>query len=90
MSRWFVEMPLLEAAEEVICYARTLACRAAATARSSDAGPVHINFPFREPLIPFGHAVPPVGREGPYVSVAQSPRQPDPADLNQTTGDSYT
>ncbi|OGO50507.1 MAG: 2-succinyl-5-enolpyruvyl-6-hydroxy-3-cyclohexene-1-carboxylic-acid synthase [Chloroflexi bacterium RBG_16_68_14] len=87
--KWFVEMLLPEASPEALRYARTVACRAAATARADAAGPVHVNFPFREPLIPAGQGLPP-GRDGafsltdegaPYVSVAQAPRRPDPADL---------
>ena len=86
--RWFVEMMLPEASEEAVRYARSVACRAAATARFDTAGPVHINFPFREPLIPVGEA-PPAGGDGmtaadgraPYVGVGQAPRRPDPAGL---------
>ncbi len=51
-AKWWVEMPLPEATEEAARYARLVASRAAATAREAPAGPVHINFPFREPLIP--------------------------------------
>lgn len=79
--KWFVEMPLPDTAEEVLRYARTIACRAVATARSDGAGPVHVNFPFREPLIPRGHGLPLVDRDGPSVSVTCSPRRPDPADM---------
>src|SRR5262245_61203823 len=50
--KWFVELPLPDASEETLRYVRTIACRATATARAEDAGPVHINLPFREPLIP--------------------------------------
>ncbi len=87
--KWFEEMMLPEASEQAIRYARTVACRAAATARSDAAGPVHINFPFREPLIPAddipppGHdiAVPAADDRVPYVSVEQAPRRPDPTSL---------
>jgi 2-succinyl-5-enolpyruvyl-6-hydroxy-3-cyclohexene-1-carboxylate synthase len=61
--KWFVEMMLPEASEEAVRYARTIACRAAATARADAAGPVHINFPFREPLIPLSQARPPVSHD---------------------------
>lgn len=50
--KWFVEMALPEKSDEIIRYARTVCGRAAATALQSPAGPVHLNFPFREPLIP--------------------------------------
>jgi 2-succinyl-5-enolpyruvyl-6-hydroxy-3-cyclohexene-1-carboxylate synthase len=44
---WFVEMALPEATPDALRYARTIACRAVLTH-----GIVHINFPFREPLVP--------------------------------------
>jgi 2-succinyl-5-enolpyruvyl-6-hydroxy-3-cyclohexene-1-carboxylate synthase len=75
--KWFVEMPLPDASEEGIRYARTIACRAAATARADGAGPVHINFPFREPLIPTGQYVLPAGYVGSSVHIARTPRRPD-------------
>ncbi len=50
--KWFVEMPLPEKTEQMLRYTRTVCGRAAATALSAPAGPVHLNFPFREPLIP--------------------------------------
>jgi 2-succinyl-5-enolpyruvyl-6-hydroxy-3-cyclohexene-1-carboxylate synthase len=58
--KWFVEMALPERSADAVRYARTIACRAIATARSDAAGPVHVNFPFREPLIPAspgGHSI---------------------------------
>jgi 2-succinyl-5-enolpyruvyl-6-hydroxy-3-cyclohexene-1-carboxylate synthase len=50
--KWFVEMAPPEKTDDMIRYARTVCARAAATALSYPAGPVHLNFPFREPLIP--------------------------------------
>ncbi|WP_313799400.1 2-succinyl-5-enolpyruvyl-6-hydroxy-3-cyclohexene-1-carboxylic-acid synthase [Cytobacillus sp.] len=50
--KWFVEMAPPEDSTEIIRYARTVCARAASTALRSPAGPVHLNFPFREPLIP--------------------------------------
>jgi len=50
--KWFVEVALPDASPSMLRYSRTLASRAAATAQSNPAGPVHLNFPFREPLVP--------------------------------------
>ncbi len=50
--KWFAEMALPEENKEMIRYARTVCARAAAIASAAPAGPVHLNFPFREPLIP--------------------------------------
>ncbi len=50
--KWSVEVALPDASPDLLRYARTLAGRAAATARAEPAGPVHLNFPFREPLVP--------------------------------------
>ncbi|WML45742.1 2-succinyl-5-enolpyruvyl-6-hydroxy-3-cyclohexene-1-carboxylic-acid synthase [Neobacillus sp. PS3-40] len=50
--KWFVEMALPEKSDEMIRYVRTVCARAAAVATQAPAGPVHLNFPFREPLIP--------------------------------------
>ncbi|MFE8703298.1 2-succinyl-5-enolpyruvyl-6-hydroxy-3-cyclohexene-1-carboxylic-acid synthase [Cytobacillus sp. FJAT-54145] len=50
--KWFVEMAPPEETNEMVRYARTVCARAASTSLSSPAGPVHLNFPFREPLIP--------------------------------------
>src|SRR5579875_474856 len=50
--KWFAEMALPENSKEMIRYARTVCARAIAIAVQAPAGPVHLNFPFREPLIP--------------------------------------
>jgi len=50
--KWFAEMALPEKTDEMIRYARTVCARAAAIATAAPSGPVHLNFPFREPLIP--------------------------------------
>jgi len=51
-TRWFVEMALPEASDEVLAYVRTTAGRAIASAQGAPAGVVHLNFPLREPLVP--------------------------------------
>lgn len=50
--KWFAEMALPDKNNEIIRYARTVCARATAIACQAPAGPVHLNFPFREPLIP--------------------------------------
>jgi 2-succinyl-5-enolpyruvyl-6-hydroxy-3-cyclohexene-1-carboxylate synthase len=51
-AKWFFDMPLPEGTADALRFARTLAGRAAATAATAPAGPVHLNMPFREPLVP--------------------------------------
>lgn len=51
-QKWFHDMALPEATPEMLTYARKQASRAVQVAQMDNPGPVHINFPFREPLIP--------------------------------------
>ena len=51
-AKWFVEVALPEATPPMLRYARALAGRAVAQALESPPGPVHLNFPFRDPLVP--------------------------------------
>lgn len=50
--KWFVEMALPESSNEMVRYVRMMAARAAAVAMTAPRGPVHLNFPLREPLVP--------------------------------------
>ncbi|WP_369413978.1 2-succinyl-5-enolpyruvyl-6-hydroxy-3-cyclohexene-1-carboxylic-acid synthase [Gracilibacillus salinarum] len=50
--KWFHEMALPDATPQMLQYARNNADRAVQTAENQTKGPVHLNFPFREPLIP--------------------------------------
>ena len=50
--KWSVNMATPELAPELLRYVREMACRAVARAVESPPGPVQINFPFREPLVP--------------------------------------
>ncbi|HET7187316.1 MAG TPA: 2-succinyl-5-enolpyruvyl-6-hydroxy-3-cyclohexene-1-carboxylic-acid synthase, partial [Gemmatimonadaceae bacterium] len=89
-AKWFVEVALPDTTPELLRYARTLASRAVAHAAATPAGPVHLNFPFREPLVPVPVA-PPAGlapadllawtgrAEGaPWVTVSEAPGILDP------------
>ncbi|GAC1379738.1 MAG: 2-succinyl-5-enolpyruvyl-6-hydroxy-3-cyclohexene-1-carboxylic-acid synthase [Ktedonobacteraceae bacterium] len=85
-TKWFVDVALPEASNTALRYIRTLACRAAATASAIPVGPVHLNFPFREPLTPepiIDQVLPPLaqrdaqawqGKPGnaPYVQVSNA------------------
>ncbi|QDP40939.1 2-succinyl-5-enolpyruvyl-6-hydroxy-3-cyclohexene-1-carboxylic-acid synthase [Radiobacillus deserti] len=50
--KWFHEMALPEASSSARQYVRSKASRAYSVAVGGNAGPVHLNFPFREPLVP--------------------------------------
>ncbi len=91
--RWYAEAALPEATNEALRYIRTLADRAVALTRAIPAGPVHLNFPFREPLTPEPGPLPPAddrdhdawyGRpdDAPYTRVTDTPlAAPDPATI---------
>ncbi|HKM51521.1 MAG TPA: 2-succinyl-5-enolpyruvyl-6-hydroxy-3-cyclohexene-1-carboxylic-acid synthase [Candidatus Bathyarchaeia archaeon] len=51
-AKWSVNMPSPECTPDLLRYVRAMACRAVSTTVQPPAGPVHINFPFREPLTP--------------------------------------
>lgn len=50
--RWACELPLLDGAPETRAHVRSVIGRAVAMAMGSPPGPVHLNTPFREPLVP--------------------------------------
>jgi 2-succinyl-5-enolpyruvyl-6-hydroxy-3-cyclohexene-1-carboxylate synthase len=78
--KWFFEVGVHDAIPERLRWIRTLACRAYATALDGPPGPVHLNFPLREPLV-LDEPLPEDsgGRSGgrPYVIV--EPPSPPPA-----------
>ena len=70
--KWFCEVGVDEATPATLRWIRTLACRAYGTAAEGPPGPVHLNFPLREPLVlDRGAALPDDGsgraRGRPYV-----------------------
>jgi 2-succinyl-5-enolpyruvyl-6-hydroxy-3-cyclohexene-1-carboxylate synthase len=90
---WFAEVALPDATPPMLRYIRTLAGRAVGTATASPPGPVHLNFPFREPLIPSPAMEPALqgakvhgarGSGQPYVAVTSGPRSADETTLRDT------
>ncbi|HXZ03580.1 MAG TPA: 2-succinyl-5-enolpyruvyl-6-hydroxy-3-cyclohexene-1-carboxylic-acid synthase, partial [Ktedonobacteraceae bacterium] len=96
-AKWFVDVALPEATDAAFRYIRTTAGRSVAAAQAIPPGPVHLNFPFREPLTPEPipeQILPPVDQRdliawqgrpdnAPYIDVHDaSPGTPD----NKTIG----
>jgi 2-succinyl-5-enolpyruvyl-6-hydroxy-3-cyclohexene-1-carboxylate synthase len=57
-AKWFVEVGNHEPGRETAVHHRALACRAYWTAGGGRPGPVHLNFPLREPLAPVAEELP--------------------------------
>jgi 2-succinyl-5-enolpyruvyl-6-hydroxy-3-cyclohexene-1-carboxylate synthase len=57
-AKWFVEVGNHEPGRETAIHHRALACRAYWTAGGGRPGPVHLNFPLREPLAPVPEELP--------------------------------
>ena len=82
-AKWFVEMDVAEASAERERWVRRLACRAVWTAEGGRPGPVHLNVPLREPLVPPTSLPPgPVGpRAGGRPFLARTRDEPSGAPL---------
>jgi 2-succinyl-5-enolpyruvyl-6-hydroxy-3-cyclohexene-1-carboxylate synthase len=79
--KWFFEVDLPDAKPERVRFMRTLACRAYITASEGAAGPVHLNFPLRDPLVLEGDLPEDLTGRGnghPYV-MHEPPADPPPA-----------
>lgn len=50
--KWFVDLPVPEFHPDALRYVRSVAVRAATSVIADPPGPVHVNLPFREPLVP--------------------------------------
>lgn len=85
--RWFHDPGPPEAAisgSDANARWRGLACRSVAEASGPPAGPVHLNLPFREPLVPTGDPlVEAAGRPGgePWVRTSVARREPTASDV---------
>jgi 2-succinyl-5-enolpyruvyl-6-hydroxy-3-cyclohexene-1-carboxylate synthase len=76
--RWFFEVGNHDLDDERVAWMRALGCRAHAAATAGRPGPVHLNWPLREPLVPSGALGAPGGRPGgrPWVSIATAVKRP--------------
>jgi 2-succinyl-5-enolpyruvyl-6-hydroxy-3-cyclohexene-1-carboxylate synthase len=80
--KWSTQLPLPEASEPMLRYVRMVADRGVATAMASPRGPVHLNFPFREPLLPAPYAFDTNPKSLTAVSVASGATDAAPVDLS--------
>jgi 2-succinyl-5-enolpyruvyl-6-hydroxy-3-cyclohexene-1-carboxylate synthase len=86
-AKWFVEVGNHEPGRETAIHHRALACRAYWTAGGGRPGPVHLNFPLREPLAPVPEELPVddwAGREGrrPWTELREHASAPHADDVH--------
>jgi 2-succinyl-5-enolpyruvyl-6-hydroxy-3-cyclohexene-1-carboxylate synthase len=86
--RWFFEVGSHAASAERVRWIRALACRAVAEACGERPGPVHLNWPLREPLVPGGLVEAPGGRSGGSAWVVRERPSAPGADLADLVGGS--
>ncbi len=89
-AKWFVELPVPEVGAAALAHLRGVVGRAVATAVEAPAGPVQINLPYREPLVPDGDLRPPAATRAvdppPYVRLAPGIRMLDQPALDELAG----
>jgi 2-succinyl-5-enolpyruvyl-6-hydroxy-3-cyclohexene-1-carboxylate synthase len=86
--KWFVEVGTHEPGRETAIHHRALACRAYATAAGGRPGPVHLNFPLREPLAPEPEPLDPADWAGrpdgsPWTELREHQAAPHADDVQQ-------
>jgi 2-succinyl-5-enolpyruvyl-6-hydroxy-3-cyclohexene-1-carboxylate synthase len=57
-AKWYAELPVPEDSRVMEAHLRGVVGRAVSTTLDAPAGPVHLNLPFREPLVPEGSLLP--------------------------------
>jgi 2-succinyl-5-enolpyruvyl-6-hydroxy-3-cyclohexene-1-carboxylate synthase len=87
-AKWFVEVGTHEPGRETAIHHRALACRAYSTAAGGRPGPVHLNFPLREPLAPEPEPLDPADWAGrpdgrPWTELREHPAAPHADDVQQ-------
>ena len=87
-AKWFVEVGSHEPGRASTVHHRALACRAYDTASAGRPGPVHLNFPLREPLAPVPEELDPevwAGREDgtPWVRASEPRAAPEASRLRE-------
>src|SRR5215212_2351472 len=87
-AKWFVEVGTHDPGRETAVHHRALACRAYWTAAGGRPGPVHLNFPLREPLAPAPETLDPGDWEGrpdgrAWTEVREHATLPHSADLHE-------
>lgn len=81
-AKWFFQLPLPEATAASETHVRDVVTRALVHAVAAPSGPVHLNLPFREPLLPQGS----LAGEPIEVTVPGSEPPPvDPAELQRAS-----
>jgi 2-succinyl-5-enolpyruvyl-6-hydroxy-3-cyclohexene-1-carboxylate synthase len=56
-AKWYAELPVPEPGDLAEANVRGTVARAVATSQAAPAGPVHVNLPYREPLVPVGDLI---------------------------------
>jgi 2-succinyl-5-enolpyruvyl-6-hydroxy-3-cyclohexene-1-carboxylate synthase len=82
-AKWFFDLPEPDASLQQVRLVRSLAARAVGEAMAEPRGPVHLNWPFREPLVP---APPQRAPEDRAPLVVRNPTLAPPPRLARTLG----
>jgi 2-succinyl-5-enolpyruvyl-6-hydroxy-3-cyclohexene-1-carboxylate synthase len=87
-AKWFVEVGTHEPDRETAVHHRALACRAWWTAAGGRPGPVHLNFPLREPLAPSPEPLDAADWEGrpdgrPWTELREHASAPHASDVHE-------